>query len=142
MEKKYLAFKIDQDLFLITIDNVHSIIQKKNEEIRTIAGAPHFVEGISSLREIALLIINGPKLFNKKHLIKEEYITIVLKNNEKILGIIVDEVNAVIQIEENKIQTKNSFIYSSSMINGIYLQEDNIYLVLNPEKFLNLKVEN
>jgi len=142
MEKKYLAFKIDQDLFLITIDNVYSIIQKKIEEIRSIAEAPSFVEGISSLRETALLIVNGPKLFNKKHLIKEEYIIVVLKDAEKTLGLIVDEVIVVMQVEENKIQTKNSFVYSSSMVNGVYLDKENIYLMLNPEKFFNLKTEN
>jgi len=142
MEKKYLAFKIDQDLFLITIDNVHSIIQRKDDEIRQIAEAPKFVEGISSLRETALLIINGPKLFNKKHMLKEEYVVVVLKDDKKILGLIVDEVVAVIQLDEDKIQTKNSFLYSSSIAIGVYLDGENIYLVLNPEKFFNLKTEN
>ncbi len=141
MEAKYLAFKMDEDLFLIKIDNVNSIIQKSLDDIRIIPEAPQYVEGISSLRERALLIINGQKLFNKKHFIKEEYVVIVLKNENSILGLIVDQVVAVIQIDEDKIQTKNSFIYASSMTDGVYLDKDQLYLVLNPEKLLKLKID-
>jgi len=141
METKYLAFKMDEDLFLIKIENVNSIIQKNLDDIRVIPEAPQYVEGISSLREQALLIINGQKLFNKKAFIKEEYVIIVLKNEKSILGLIVDQVVAVMQIDEDKIQTKNSFVYSSSMTDGVYLDKDQLYLVLNPEKLLNLKID-
>lgn len=144
MEAKYLAFKMDEDLFLLKIDNVNSIIQKNSSDIRLIPEAPQYVEGISSLREKALLIINGQKLFNKKSEKKDEYVVIVLKNGDSILGLVVDQVVAVIQIEEDKIQTKNSFIYSSSMVDGVYLEneKDELYLVLNPENLLKLKIEN
>jgi len=141
MESKYLAFKLGDDLFMLTINNVHSIIQKENKEIRPIPNSPDYIAGITSLREKALLIINGQLLFNKPFEQKEEYVIIVLKDETSNIGLIVDQVIAVMQIDEDKIQTKNSFIYSSSITQGVYLDKENMYLVLDPEKVLQLKVE-
>ncbi|MBD7916343.1 chemotaxis protein CheW [Clostridium sp. Sa3CUN1] len=128
-----VIFKLGEEHFAVDTDKILSINDMM--PITKVPKAPNYIKGLINLRGSIKSLVDINLLLNiNSH--KEQNNIIILKVDEEELGITVDEVEEVINIEEQKIQkleTHNSEYY----IKGIIDLESRLLTVIDIEKLIN-----
>jgi len=138
--KQYLAFNTNTRLYLFSIDQVHSIIKKKSETIRYVPEVPPYFTGLTQLRENTIGIIDASMILDaKRHPFAEEYNIVVVHCGQETYGILVNEVIGVKNVEEDEIKINNFVSEVSTYVDGIYNDDDTLYLIVDANRFINVK---
>jgi purine-binding chemotaxis protein CheW len=103
MDKKVVGFRLRQEEFAFDIMKVIEIIRLK--EITEVPTAPSFIEGVINLRGKIIPIIDLRKRFNleAENRDKKYRIIIVELLRSQLVGVIVDEVEKVIQVKDEQV---------------------------------------
>jgi purine-binding chemotaxis protein CheW len=103
MEKKVVGFRLKDEEFAFDIMKVVEIIRLK--EITEVPTAPDFIEGVINLRGKIIPIIDLRKRFNVdfEDRDKKYRIIIVELMRNQLVGVMVDEVEKVIQVREDQV---------------------------------------
>ncbi len=133
--QKYLTFRSDGLLFGIDTNNIMEIIT--NLTPIKLPMVPRFVEGIINLRGQIVPIVDIRLRMGKS---EKEYddksCRIVLNMDNTELGIIVDTVDQVLDIEEERISRNHT--RSEELVNGmISLPDQSVVLILDCEAVIN-----
>ncbi len=136
MGKKIVSFKIKDEEFAFEIMKIVEVIKIK--EITEVPTAPSFMEGIINLRGKIIPIIDLRKRFNleTKEKTKKNRIIIIEYQKNQLAGVIVDEVQKVLNIKKEEILPPPSTLVSAGgkYIEAIIKIEDRIIVLLNIEK--------
>ncbi len=136
MEKKVVSFKIKDEEFAFDIMRIVEVIKIK--EITEVPTAPSFMEGIINLRGKIIPIIDLRKRFNleTKERTKENRIIIIEYQKSQLAGVIIDEVQKVLNVKKEEILPPPSTLVSAGgkYIEAIIKIEDRIIVLLNIEK--------
>ena len=142
----YLIFELENELFAIHVNKILSILGMK--KITTIPESPDYMKGVINLRGEVLPIIDSHIKFNLSPMsvtMKTSILVLELKReNAKAikLGLMVDKVDEVLQIQKKKILDPPSIgtAYESTYITGMY-KKDNItfIMLIDIDKVLSLK---
>lgn len=136
---KYLTFKIDEEEYGIDICYVVEIIGVCS--ITWVPETTTYVKGIINLRGSIIPVIDVRLRFNKE---EKEYDSItciiVIEFQEYTIGLIVDTVDEVMYIPENKISAPPNakLKYQNKFIKNIGKIGDEVQLLLDLDKFLFL----
>ncbi len=130
---QFVIFKLGEEHFAVETDKVLSINDMMT--ITKVPKAPNYMKGLINLRGSIKSLVDLNLLLNIKS-DKMQNNIIILKVNEEELGITVDEVEEVIDIEENKLQ-KFDIHSTEANIKGIINLEDKLLTVINIERLLN-----
>ncbi len=140
-----VSFKIAEELYGVNIMDVKEIIHLC--DITPIPNSPDFVDGVINLRSMIIPIIDLSKRFNlgKKEFSEDEALLrsiIIIKVNDLIIGIIIDQVSRVVSIYESQIQAPPQMIsgIGAEYIQGVVkMEEDNneLLIILNIKKLFN-----
>lgn len=128
-----VIFKLGEEYFAVDTDKILSINDMM--PITKVPKAPNYIKGLINLRGSIKSLVDINLLLNI-HSSKEQDNIIILKVDDEELGITVDEVEEVIEIEEQKIQkleTHNSEAY----IKGIIDLDGKLLTVIDIEKLIN-----
>ena len=99
VEEKYLSFKVGSDCFVIAILGVQEIIGVL--KMTLVPDLPEYVLGVINLRGQIVPIISMRKRFHlQDRAFTERTCTVVVKRDDLVLGLIVDEVSDVVQIKK------------------------------------------
>lgn len=135
---KYVTFRIGNEIYGIDIMLIHSIVD--HDEIRPIPNAPSYVEGLYNLRGEVIPIINLHTRFQipESSIIDKdavEGIIIINVNNCKV-GLVVDSVLKIIEIDENEIQQSSSAHdkIGNAYVNGVYIDKTDYIVILDAYK--------
>lgn len=137
MYGKYLTFWADNQLFGIPIADVVQIVG-----VQTITKIPEFpncAKGIINLRGSIIPVIDVRLRLHKPEIPYDERTCIIVTNiQESLIGLIVDSVNEVANIEDENISqppkiTKDN---TNAYLTGIAKLQDKVVLLLNTEKIL------
>ena len=126
---QFVIFKLGEEHFAVETDKILSINDMMT--ITRVPKAPDYINlrgSIKSLVDVNLLLNIESK--------KEQNNIIILKVDEEEIGISVDEVEEVIDIDEDKLQrleTHNTEAY----IKGVIELEEKLLTVIDIEKLLN-----
>lgn len=102
-EVKVLVFKVNEEYFAADIMEVERILGY--EETTKIPEAPYFIDGVRNYEGNILPVMILAKKFNVEfNGIQNEAKVIVTKNGEQKIGILVDSVSEVINVQENVIE--------------------------------------
>lgn len=132
---KFLTFLTENQLFAIPISDVVQIVGL--QEITELPDFPHYVKGIIGFRGSIILVIDIRLRLGKNEKQYDERTCIIVSMiNGKSIGFIVDEVDAVIYIEEENISeipkmTDNS---NNSYLTGIAKIEGKVVLLMDASK--------
>ncbi len=136
MEKKVVSFKIKDEEFAFDIMRIVEVIKIK--EITEVPTAPLFMEGIINLRGKIIPIIDLRKRFNleSKEKTKESRIIIIELQKNQLAGVIVDEIQKVLNVKKEEILPPPSTLISAGgkYIEAIIKIEERIIVLLNIEK--------
>lgn len=96
---KYLIFKSAGILFGVNADLVEEIVTEAS--ITFVPMVPAYVRGVVNLRGLMVPIIDFRTLVNKG--CTENSCTVVLRDEEALLGVLVDEVDQMVDIERKSV---------------------------------------
>ncbi len=141
----YLSFKIGSELFAANVKNVISILEIT--KITRVPKAPAYMKGVINLRGSVLPVLDTRIKFNVENTEFDVNTCILvlelIKKNETIkLGIIVDSVQEVLQIEDNEIQPppKLGIDFNSEIITGMAKKNDSFIMILDVAQFFNVDI--
>lgn len=126
---QFLTFQLDGQCFGMSIKNIREINRMSN--IAAVPEAPDFVEGVMNLRGKVIPVVNLRKRFNMKlapH--TKETCIMVVESSSGHIGVIVDAVEAVINLSEQQIDecpTEGSV----SFVKSIGKMEDRLVLLVD-----------
>ena len=130
---QFVIFKLGEEHFAVEADKVLSINDMMI--ITKVPKSPNYIKGLINLRGSIKSLVDLNLLLNIKSDKKQNNI-IILKVDDEELGVTVDEVEEVIDIEENKLQKLETH-NGEANIKGIIHLEDKLLTVINIEKLLN-----
>lgn len=140
----YVTFKISNELYGINIMDVREVVQLC--EITPIPNAPAFVDGVINLRGEIIPVVNLGKRFNfkERNFTEEEELLrgiVVLNVNNLIIGIIIDQIKRVVNIDISQIQPPPQIVsgVGAEFIQGVVKleEEDTLLIILNEKKLFN-----
>ena len=128
-----VIFKLGEEHFAVETVKILSINDMMT--ITRVPKAPDYIKGLINLRGSIKSLVDVNLLLNIESK-KEQNNIIILKVDEEEIGISVDEVEEVIDIDEDKLQrleTHNTEAY----IKGVIELEEKLLTVIDIEKLLN-----
>lgn len=141
-KKQYLSFILAGEEYGIDILRVQEI--KGWENVTKIPNAPHYIKGVMNLRGVIVPIVD---LRNRFGLGEQEYgpttVVIVLKieadDKQRIMGIVVDAVSDVYDIESDFMKPPPDFgnVVSIEFVQGLATVNEKMVIVLNVNYLLN-----
>jgi purine-binding chemotaxis protein CheW len=108
---KYLVFSTMDEQYAISIKSIVTIEKMEYEckdycfdkRIKKVKAYPAFIEGLFPFKKYAIPVVNLEKLFGhddiKRH---DENKIIIVRGNEQIFGILVDDVDIIVELDESK----------------------------------------
>lgn len=136
MDRKVIIFKLGNEEFAFDIHQVERILGYI--EPTKVPEAPFFVEGVINYQNTILPIISLRKKFNMNYEDSKDKKIIVVKNNNKIVGLLVDTVLEVTDIKEENIETSPDIVTveKNKYIQSIIRLDNRIILNIDTEKIL------
>ncbi|MGD0209745.1 MAG: chemotaxis protein CheW [Desulfomonilia bacterium] len=128
----FITFTLDNEVYAVPIQTIEEIIGL--QEISLLPNVPDFIKGVINLRGEIVPIMD---LRLKFGLEAKEYtpftVFLIVRVDERLMGMVVDNVADVLVIEPTKVQKKPAFSakISTNFIDGVYkdAQEDLVILV-------------
>jgi len=144
METKYIVFKLNEELFSIELKIAREIINVTS--IKPVPSMPEFICGVIHLRGFLLPIIDIKKLMglHQEKEQKQKKKVIVVSWQKKVFGILIDDIEDIITVEEEKLIPTPALITSMDrnfFKGGFYLNE-NIILIIDLELILKKHIKN
>lgn len=138
---EFLCFRVSDEIYGINIMDIKEIITPR--EVTEVPHTPLFVSGILSLRGTIIPIINlrvRLGLACKEPTGKERII--VIRNNNTVSGLLVDEVIKVIQVQPDAVEAAPAVLdgIDRDFISGLGRSEGRLIIILNLEKIADINL--
>ena len=137
-----VTFKIGNELYGIDIMEVREIVRLT--EVTPIPNCPSFVDGVITLRGEIIPIVDLGKRFHFKPLeyTEEDELLrgiIIINAEDMIIGVMIDQVNRVVNISYDQIQPPPQVIagIGAEYIQGVVKTENNLLIILNIKKLFS-----
>lgn len=136
--KKWVTFKLENEKYCINVMQVQEVLRMS--EIAPVPGAPAYVIGIMNLRGNVVTITDTRKRFGlgPREIDDDSRIIIVeIKNN--VVGIMVDSVTDVVDLENSEIESTPNVgnEESNRYIQGVASRDNELLIVINLDNFLS-----
>lgn len=141
--KQYVVFMLSKENYGVDIQKVTTI--EKMMSFARVPKTPDYVKGVINLRGEIIPVIDIRTRFGMEITEEtDETRIIILKINEISLGIIVDEVDEVLNLTEESIENVANFTNDLSMdyILGVGKVDGRIVTLLNLEKLADISENN
>ncbi|MCE2596903.1 chemotaxis protein CheW [Motilimonas cestriensis] len=135
---EYLTFTLGDEHYGLDIMKVREI--RGYEPVTKIANAPAFIKGVLNLRGDIVPIVDLRLKFNVGEASYNEFtIVIMLHINERIVGIVVDAVSDVINMQATDIKPPPEFgvAFDSQYLYGLAPVNEQMIILLNIEKLIS-----
>ncbi len=133
-----VSFKLGEEEFGVDILQVQEIIRMQN--ITRVPNAPHFVEGVINLRGKVIPVIDLRKRFDLgDHERDKNTRIVVVKIDDVVVGLIVDEVSEVLRISADTVEPPPPIVagIESDFIRGVGKLEGRLLILLDLNRILS-----
>ncbi|MBE5910243.1 chemotaxis protein CheW [Pseudobutyrivibrio sp.] len=130
-DNQYIIFNINKESYAIDVSQVNNIIQMP--KITKVPKSPEYFSGVISLRGeiIPIMSLHRRMNYGEDSITKDSRIIILNIEDERLMGVIVDEVKEVLTIPENEIEQPSPFINADeSFIRGIGKKGEELISIL------------
>jgi purine-binding chemotaxis protein CheW len=135
-----VTFRVGSELFGVPIAVIQEIVRVPT--ITHIPQAPSFIEGVINLRGRVITVIDMRKrlqhqISNQDEDSRKRRILVVEANN-RLIGVIVDEVSEVLKISDDKVEPAPPMVagISNQYIKGVGKLDHNLLILIDIEKVL------
>jgi purine-binding chemotaxis protein CheW len=127
-KSKYISFNLNNDSYCIELSYIKEVL--KDTIITDIPGTPDFIEGIINLRGDYITVLNLKKFLSiPSEEIQEHKPVIIVRCNELELAFLIDKINELFEITEDKIIGSSEGYFLSE-----FILNETPYTILNVEK--------
>jgi purine-binding chemotaxis protein CheW len=137
-ELQIVSFRVDDKDYAVEISKIIEIIYYR--AATPLPQSPEFIEGVVDLRGTVIPVLDLKKRLrlSSKTPASPNHILIV-RFGDKMVGIVVDEVKEVLQIEEGQIQSPQTFIKGggSKHLRGVCKVRDQLIFILSMDTLLS-----
>lgn len=136
---KHVSFELGEETYAINAARVNEVL--RYTEITPVPGSAHFILGIINLRGNVVTVIDARTAFGLPMLDHTQNSRIIVVEIEDfVLGILVDRVAEVIDLDKNAIETApaTSQDESSRFIQGVYNQDEHLLILVDFERVTEL----
>ncbi|MFH0702867.1 MAG: chemotaxis protein CheW [bacterium] len=131
----YMTFSLSGKIYAIQAKQIIEIVQLP--ELNILEKVPEYIVGLMNLRGKIISVIDLRKFLGIQQTIySTEHQVLIINNSEKIIGIIVDSVNDVIQFNKEQLEPL-PYQSSEKFISGIYKNSDSLIAFLNLDIIVN-----
>lgn len=137
-QQEFLTFVLGDENYALDIMTVKEI--RGYENVTKIANAPDFIKGVINLRGDIVPIIDLRIKFQVGKATYDEFtIVIMLMIQDRIVGIVVDEVSDVIKVKEQDIKPPPEFgiAFDSSYLHGLSTINEQMIILVNIQKLIS-----
>ena len=134
--QSYLTFSLAGEWFAAPVGKVFEILEIPR--ITKIPKSPDFMRGVISLRGQALIVVDGRSKFGMPHTTDTVdtcivVLDILMEGKGMNIGVVVDEVHEVLELEEDAIQPLPSIgeKFNTAFIQGMVKDEDRFIMLLD-----------
>lgn len=137
--KRFLCFNLEKEEFAIPLISVREVIGVP--DVTPVPQVPAYFLGIMNLRGQILSVMDLRTKLGVKSSRSEETAVIILDLGEYQLGVMVDQVNSVVELTESDIAEKPPMDSSkiSDMITGVFRKNEKLILMLDVVKSLSIE---
>ncbi|QYK03556.1 chemotaxis protein CheW [Shewanella zhangzhouensis] len=140
---QYLTFMLNHEMYAFGILKVKEILEYG--KVTTVPMMPNFIQGVINLRGEVVPVINLAQRFNlpAAEVTKRTCVVIVevvAKDKTQVLGVMVDSVSEVLEIQPQDIRAAPAFgaRINTDFILGMGKQKDNFVIILAEDKVLSV----
>lgn len=136
-ESKYIIFKINKEVYAIDVKSVNNIIQMP--KITQVPSSPKYYRGVINLRGeiIPVMSLRRRMNYDDDCFTSNSRIIILNIGENNLLGIVVDEVNEVLDISSKDIEQPSQFIKNdASVVSGVGKIGDMIISILSVDSMI------
>jgi len=136
-ESKYIIFKINKEVYAIDVKSVNNIIQMP--KITQVPSSPKYYRGVINLRGeiIPVMSLRRRMNYDDDCFTNSSRIIILNIGEDNLLGIVVDEVNEVLDISSKDIEQPSQFIKNdASVVSGVGKIGDMIISILSIDSMI------
>ena len=134
---QYVTFTLENEVYGINVMQVQEVLREI--EVAPVPGAPHYVLGIINLRGNVVSVIDGRSRFGLS-VVESTPLTriIVTEAQQQIIGILVDSVAEVVDVEASEIETAPSVgsDEASRYIDGVVNRDEKLLIIVDLNKLL------
>lgn len=129
---KHVSFALGDETYAVNAATVNEVL--RHTEITPVPGSPAFILGIINLRGNVVTVIDARQVFAlpPRELTSQSRI-IVVEVEDFIVGVLVDRVVAVVDLDESAIETapQTGQDASARFIHGVYNEEDELLILVD-----------
>lgn len=138
--QQFCTFLLNRDVFGIAAANVQEVIQ--DQEMTRVPLAPHVVTGLMNLRgQIVAAIDLRKRLGFEDRPASQRPMNVVVRTNDGVVSLLVDEIGDVIQVEEDALESPPETLqgFAREVVRGVYKLSGSLLLVLDIAQVANLR---
>jgi purine-binding chemotaxis protein CheW len=134
-----VLFQLDAEKYGINVQRVREVLRVG--EIRPVPGSPFDVLGVINVRGVIVTVLDTRQFFKLySGPITDLSRIIIIEQQDQVLGLLVDEVEEVRDIQESRIDSVGTLSDDSNnrMIQGIaHIASEGVIIIIEPEKFFD-----
>jgi purine-binding chemotaxis protein CheW len=133
-----VTFELDAETYGINVMQVQEVLSET--EVAPVPGAPHYVIGIINLRGKVVSVIDARTRFGLSTIERTDITRIiVIEALQQIIGVLVDSVAEVVDVEMSEIETAPNVgnDESSRYIDGVVSRDDKLIILVDLDKLLS-----
>jgi purine-binding chemotaxis protein CheW len=129
--RQIIVFRVGKEDYGLEIEKIQEVIRMKT--IKKLPRSPKFILGVMNLRGNIVPIIGLRQKFGLEEEPYDEFTRIVVVNHEnKLVGMVVDEVNRVLNVPEDSIEGNPEMIRDNTkaLVRGVAKLEDQVVILV------------
>ena len=139
--QKVLWFALGYEDYGINVEHVQTVIDQA--VLTPVPNTPRFVKGVINLRGTLIPIVDLKEMFQMPDTKEGENMMVILEIEEMRVGIMVDRVNEVLEIDFSKLQSPPASVsgFGSEYIIGVFRLPSEILIIVDIEKVVTIARE-
>jgi purine-binding chemotaxis protein CheW len=137
VKKQYCTFYMDKQMVGVPVEQVQEVI--RYQEMTRVPLVPDVVRGLINLRgQIVAAVDLRRRLGLKVRRDGELPTNVVIRTNEGVVSLLVDEIGDVLEVEEDSFEAPPETLREEvrGLVQGVHQLKGNLLLVLNSERAL------
>jgi purine-binding chemotaxis protein CheW len=133
-----VTFRLGREIYGINIFEIQEVIHY--QEITSIPNTPEFVEGVIQLRNQVIPVVDLKKRLGIEGEDGKKRRIVILELNERLLGIIVDNISKVHQLESANYEDLPEAVVGNrnkTCLNMLAKIDDMLIIIISPERILD-----
>ncbi len=136
--QEFLTFVLGDESYGIDILKVQEI--RGYDAVTKIANTPDFIKGVVNLRGLIVPIVDLRIKFGLGKVVYDEFTVVIILNlGGRVVGIVVDGVSDVMNLNDNQIRTVPDIVASidTKYITGLATVDEKMFILVDIEQLMN-----